>query len=94
MNLIGVPLPIWGLICLAVAAVWVFVWPSKTTVTAGLRFFILRWFHAIVWLLLAAAAFIVGFDILGGVATARLVALLSLFTYLAFMLTVATARRK
>lgn len=94
MNFIGIPFSIWGMICLAVAAVWVFVWPSKTTVTAGPRFFILRWFHSIVWLLLAAAAFMAGFDILGGIATAQLVALLSLFTYLVFMFTVATARRK
>lgn len=93
MQFFGVPLPIWGVVCLAIAAVWVFIWPSKTTATAGLRFFILRWFHSIVWLLLAAAAFAAGFNILGA-AAARSIALLSLFTYLAFLFTVATARRK
>lgn len=94
MQLFGVPLPIWSVVCLALSIVWVFVWPSKTTVTAGLRFFILRWFHSIVWLLLAAAAFIAGFNILGAATAARQIALLSLITYLAFMFTVATARRK
>jgi len=94
MRMLGVPLPLWGVICLAVAGVWVFVWPSKTTVKGGPRFFILRWFHTLVWLLLGVAAFVAGFDLVGGAGTARVVALLSLATYLVFMLTVVTAKRR
>ncbi len=92
MKLLGVPLPIWGVVCLAVAAVWLFVWPRQKAAATGVRFFILRWFHAVVWLLLAAAAFIAGFNVLGGVNTAQPVAWLSLLTYLIFMLTFATAK--
>jgi hypothetical protein len=93
MKLLGFSLPIWGVVCLAVALVWVFVWPSKKSVPKNsLRFFILRWFHALVWLLLAAAAFIASFDALGGVGTARPVAFLSLITYLIFMATVVTSK--
>ena len=58
----------------------------------SLPHFILRWFHALVWLFLAAAAFIAGFDILGGANTARLVALLALITYLVFMVTIMTTK--
>ena len=64
------------------------VWPSNKRVeTNSLPHFILRWFHALVWLFLAAAAIIAGFDILGGANTARFVALLALLTYLVFMAT-------
>ena len=70
------------------AVIWVFVWPSNKRVEAdSLPHFILRWFHALVWLLLATTAFIAGFDILGGVQTTRFVAFLALITYLVFMAT-------
>lgn len=88
MKLLGLPPAIWGIACLVVAAIWVFVWPSKRVVAPGsLQHFILRWSHTLVWLLLAAAAFIAGFDILGGTNTAQFVALLALLTYLVFMAT-------
>ena len=88
MKLLGIPLTIWGIVCLVVAVIWVFVWPSNKRVEANsLSYFILRWFHALVWLFLAAAAFIAGFDSLGGVHTARFVALVALLTYLVFMAT-------
>ena len=84
---------IWGVVCLVVAAIWVFVWPSNRSVASGsLPYFILRWFHALVWLFLAAAAFIAGFDILGGANTARFVALLALLTYLVFMATLVVTK--
>lgn len=94
MKLLGVPLYFWGVICLAVATVWIFVWPNRAAARAGLRFFILRWFHTLVWLLLALAAFMAGFNILGGVGTAQPVALLSLLVYLVFMFAVVTSRPK
>ncbi len=89
-KLLGVPLAVWGALCLVLTAIWVMVWPHEKAATAdGLRFFILRWFHALVWLLLAIAAF----DVLGGAATARIVAFLSLITYLVFVVTFATSRQ-
>jgi hypothetical protein len=88
MSLLGIPLVLWGVVCLIVAGIWVFVWPSNKRVAPNsLPHFILRWFHALVWLFLAAAAFIAGFEIFGGTDTARLVALLALITYLVFMAT-------
>jgi len=71
-----------------VAVIWVFVWPSNKPVAPNsLPHLILRWAHALVWVLLATAAFIAGFDILDGVQTTRFVAFLALITYLVFMAT-------
>lgn len=88
----GVPLLVWGGVCLALALVWVVIWPSKRIAhTSGVRFFILRWFHALTWLFLALAAFMSSFNILGGASTARVVAQLSLATYLIFIGAVVTS---
>lgn len=91
-KLLGIPLVIWGGICILLTIVWVFVWPSdKAAAVDDLQFFILRWFHALTWLFLAAAAFIAAFDILRGAATAKTVAFLALITYLIFVATFVTS---
>jgi hypothetical protein len=92
-KLLGVPLVVWGGLCFALTVVWIIIWPSdKAAATAGLRFVILRWFHALVWLFLAIAAFLAAFNVLGGIAIARTVAFLSLLTYLIFVGTFLTTR--
>ena len=84
-KLLGVPLVVWGGVCLAVALLWALVWPSdRVAVASGLRCIILRWFHALTWLVLAGAAFIAAFS---GPAKAKPVALLALAVYLVFMAT-------
>ncbi len=84
-KLLGVPLVVWGGICLGVALLWTLVWPSdRIAVASGLRFMILRWFHALTWLLLAGAAFLAAFS---GPAKAKPIALLALAVYLVFMAT-------
>ena len=93
MNILGISYTIWGFAALAMAVLWMFIWPRKQNVKPGsLTFVILRWFHALVWLFLAAAAWITGFDILGGQATAQLVAFLGLITYLVFMAAVVSTK--
>jgi hypothetical protein len=92
-KFLGVPLVVWGALCLALTVVWIVFWPSdKATATAGLRFVILRWFHALAWLFLALAAFLAAFNASSGLATARVVAFLALITYLVFMGTFITTR--
>ena len=93
VKFLGVPVFIWGGVCLVVALAFTAVWPSNkiTNDTATLRFFILRWFHAIVWLLLAAACFVRGAGILGGAGTANMIALAALLVYLVFMATLLTS---
>ena len=90
-KFIGVPFAVWGILWLIVALIWVFVWPAdKAAALSGARFLILRWGHALVWLLLAIAAFVTGFDVLGGARLGQPVALASLIVYLAFMFTMIT----
>ena len=65
MKLLGIPLAIWGVVCLVVAVIRVFVWPSNKSVeTNSLPHFILRRFQALMWLFLPAAASIAGLDII------------------------------
>jgi len=93
VKLLGIPVTIRGIVCLVGAVPWVFVWPSNKPVAPNsLPHLILRWAHALVWVLLATAAFIAGFDILGGANTARFVALLALVTYSVFMATLVATK--
>ena len=93
-QLLGIPLIFWAIVCLVVSIVWVFVWPSdRVDQLFGLRYLILRWGHALVWLLLAVAAFIAGLNLPGGVKTASTVALASLVVYIIFMATVLTSKQ-
>jgi len=83
-RLWGVPYIVWGVVGLAVAAIWVVVWPSEQAAGAStLQFFILRWFHALVWLLLSAAAFSAAMPRGGRVA--QVLGWLALATYATFM---------
>lgn len=91
-SFLGVSFTVWGIVCLAIAAIWIFVWPSHRAATPRWRFIVLRWFHMVVWLLLALAAFIAGANLPGGADIARLVALLSLLTYLIFMTSLFTSK--
>ena len=93
-KFLGLPLFVWALLCLALAGVWVVFWPSERAVGASpLRHVILRWFHALTWLLLAAAAFIAGLDAGANARVARTVALSSLVVYLIFMGTFLMSKR-
>lgn len=55
---LGLPYIAWGAVCLAVALLWAFVWPAAEAAgAAGLRYFLIRWGHSLVWALLAAMCF-------------------------------------
>ncbi len=57
-RMLGIPFVVWGILGLVIATIWLFVWPSdKVAGASTLQFIVLRWFHALVWLLLSAAAF-------------------------------------
>jgi hypothetical protein len=67
-TLFGMPLFTVGLICLGLAALWYFVWPKDKTPApfkqlpnyrprTAWTHSVLRWFHTLVWMLLAAACF-------------------------------------
>ena len=65
-TLLGIPLFTWGLVCLGLAVVWYTVWPKDRTPEPLTKLpeykprpawmqSVLRWFHALVWVMLAAA---------------------------------------
>jgi len=53
-GFLNLPWLVWTGLALIVSAIYSFVWPKKAvTKTTGLRYFIVRWGHALVWVLLA-----------------------------------------
>ena len=93
-KFLGLPLPLWGAFALVLTVVWLWFWPSDRVALPGsLTYFILRWFHALVWLLLAVAAFCASFPLLGGVRTAKPIAFLALIVYLIFMFTFVMSKK-
>lgn len=65
-GFLNVPWLAWAALSLALAVLWVFVGPhTRMPPDGGLRFLVIRWGHALTWLLLAASFF------LRGVAPAR-----------------------
>ncbi|MCU0494203.1 MAG: hypothetical protein MUD01_21645 [Chloroflexaceae bacterium] len=86
-RVFGLPWPVWGGLALLLALVWCFVWPSDkvSSTTGSMQFFLLRWGHALVWLLLATMCFLKasGTSMLAGWANA--VGMLGGLTYAAFL---------
>ena len=82
----GVPLFVWAVLCIALAVVWVVFWPRDRVGGVGsIRYIVLRWFHALTWLLLGVAALIAGIDSAGNARLAKAVSICSLVVYLIFM---------
>jgi hypothetical protein len=53
-GFLNLPWFVWAGLALLVAVVYAYVWPQKAAIAAsGFRFFILRWGHALTWILLA-----------------------------------------
>ena len=90
--LFGISWFLWGSVCVVVAFIYTVVWPrpkaADTSARSLWRHVILRWFHALVWVLLALSCFIRPSQWLGGTATANGLALLALLVYGIFLVTV------
>ncbi len=94
-TLIGIPLLAIGGFCLFLTLLWIFIWPrGRVTPADGIRYLVVRWFHALVWLLLALAALVAGLELFGGLALAQPLALLSLIVYFVFMFTLMTSKQR
>ncbi len=53
-GFLNIPWFAWAGLSLLVAIIYSFVWPKKAvTETTGLRYFVVRWGHALVWMALA-----------------------------------------
>lgn len=94
-TLLGVPLLFWGILCLAIAAAYYFIWPQpgpKRLAPRTVReHVVLRYFHALVWVLLAAGCFL-GAAGLGEFG--RWVALLGIPVYVVFLVYVVRDRNR
>ena len=59
-RFLGLPIPLWGYICLLLAIFYAFKWPKLALTTrprSKFEKFIIRWGHALCWLLLSLGAF-------------------------------------
>ena len=84
-GFLNIPYFAWTVIALVIAGIFVYSRPRKAvTVSVGFRYFIIRWGHALTWLLLAISFFLrgVGPDLNGG---SSFFALAGGVTYLLFM---------
>ncbi len=85
-GFLNLPWFFWAVLALILSIVWVYVGPhTKLTPTPGFRYFIIRWGHALTWLLLAISFALrgVGPDLNGG---ASFFALAGGVLYLLFLL--------
>lgn len=81
-----VPLWVWTLVCLGIAAFYVVVWPSEPAPAemTDFRYIALRWLHPLAWLFLALSCVVR--MIPGKTRLANRIAFLSLPSYLLFFL--------
>lgn len=94
----GMPWFVWGIVCLIIAAIYARIWPRPVDRAAlrpypRLQFFVLRWFHALVWVLLALSSFLWSLTQPGLSTLAGSVAFLGLVCYIAFIWTFLSNRR-
>lgn len=86
---LNLPFSIWGVFCLVVAIVYAFISPKPKVLDTAQRQptfirIILRWFHSLVWVFLAAACFLWAVD---RPALANMIATFALPTYIIFLIT-------
>ena len=84
-GFLNLPYFAWTALALVVAVIFVYIGPhTKLIVTPGFRYFVIRWGHALTWLLLAVSFFLRGVSpSLNGVA--NLIAAAGGVIYLLFM---------
>ncbi|MFN8402733.1 MAG: hypothetical protein U0V48_04155 [Anaerolineales bacterium] len=62
-GFLNLPYFAWTAIALVIAVIFVFIWPHKAvTTTTGFRYFVIRWGHALTWVLLAVNFALRGID--------------------------------
>lgn len=85
----GAPWPVWVILCLVIGIVNTVLWPrpknSSGPAYSTWQYFVLRWFHGLVWVLLAISFVIRPIAALGGSASANMLALFALGVYVVFL---------
>ena len=94
---LGLPWTVYGILALAVAAIYLVVGlrprRRRDASRPAWRAFVLRWFHAPIWVLLALSCFIRATLLPGGATAANVSALLALLLYLVFLGTLVADRQ-
>ena len=96
-TFLGLPWFVWGALCLLVAAIYLVVWPRPRGATSARplwRRVVLRWFHALVWALLAASCFVQAVQAPRAASIGSVLALTALLVYIVFMVTLTAERVK
>ncbi len=65
-NFLGFSWAVWGGLCWAIALTFTFIWPKHKIAsqkTSPIQHFILRWFHALFWVLLGISCFVRMFSV-------------------------------
>lgn len=84
----GAPWAVWAVLFLVIGIVNTVLWPrpkNNRGPYSPWQYLILRWFHGLVWILLAISCVIRPLAVLGGGATANMLAALALGVYVVFM---------
>lgn len=83
----GISWYLWGGLCLVIALIYTALWPRprKGTQRPFWRHVVLRWFHALVWLLLALACFARPLLPTGALWLSNMLAVLALLAYVTFI---------
>ena len=93
-TLLGIPLVFWGIGCLAVAVAYYRIWPQGSPKRSQPRtrwqHIVLRYFHSLVWVLLAAGCFLAG----AGYNIGLWLAALALPVYILFLVMVVQDRNR
>ena len=94
-TVFGIPVAFLGILCLGVGVAYYVIWPfpnpKRTQPRTPWQHLVLRYFHTLVWVLLAAGCFLAGYGLgaLGGI-----VALLALPTYVIFLVVLVQDRSR
>jgi hypothetical protein len=94
-TLFGIPLAFWGVGCLAVAFAYYRIWPmpspKRTQARTPWQHFMLRYGHALVWVLLAGGCFLAGW---GQTTIGLWLAAAALPVYIAFLVMLIQDRQR
>lgn len=101
-TLFGIPYFTWGLVCLGLAVLWYYVWPQDRTPEPLKQLpeyiprpawihSVLRWFHALVWVMLAAMCWFLD---AGQATLASASALVAGIMYVTFVVALVKDRRR
>lgn len=95
-GFLSIPFPVWGIGALVIAGIFAVFVPRADTVNSlqGTRFVVVRWFHSLVWLLLALSFFLRAVQNETSNGLANPLAALAGLTYLVYMITMVGSLKK